>query len=318
MKYNNFNDKTFADICCNTGSFRIAMESAGAKCVFASEADKYARRMYETNFGDVPESNLSKIETGDIPDFDILCCGLPQESYITDGSKIVKGSVFYDILRMVHDKHPEIIIMENVTKINIDGSLEVITEALEKEGYIVHYSALNALNYGVPQNRNRMYIVALRDSVSFKKFNFPEPIELTKCVADILEPEEEVPSELYVRADDMVMKTNVTFKKNKPVQVAYVRKNSQGERIYSIDGAATCLVPKTGGRFSRTGGYLIGDRPRKLSARECARLMGFTDDYIITESNYMATKLFGGAVVVDVIQAIIDNIEYKDFDLEGV
>ena len=312
---NNFNGKTFTDLCCNTGSFRLAMEAVGAECVFASEPDKYARRMYETNFGTVPECNLTEIETDDIPDFDILCCGLPHETFSPDGFEddiryIVKGSVFYDVLRIIHDKLPEIIIFENVAKITIDGSLEIITEALQKEDYIVHYSTLNALDYGVPQNRNRMYIVAFHADIEFNKFSFPEPIELTKCVADILDPEENIPAELYVNADDMVMKNDVKFTKNKPVQMAYVRKNSQGERIYSIDACAISLTSNGGGRFSKTGGYLLGNKPRKLSARECARLMGFPDDYIITESNYMATRLFGNAAVVDVLQAIIDKIEY--------
>lgn len=304
----NLKEKTFADLCCGIGGFRLALEDAGAKCVYAYDADKFARQVYEHNFGDAPERDVTKINIDELPDFDILCAALPCEKNSVDDNASVLGRII-DIIR---SKNPEVVIFENIVNA-VNGEedvLYIVKYCLKAQGYTVYDSCLNAVDYGVPQIRNRMYIVALRKDVSFKEFEFPAPIELTKCVADILEPEADVPADLYKRADDMVMKTDVKVRKNKPLQIAYVRKNSQGERIYSTDGVAITLTGNGGGRFSKTGGYLIGDKPRKLTARECARLMGFPDTFKIDPSYNQATKQFGNSVVVDVLQHIIANIEY--------
>lgn len=316
----NLKEKTFADVCCGIGGFRLALEEAGARCVFASETDKFACQVYKDNFGQTPMGDITKIEVSEIPDIDILCAGFPCQPFSVAGKQegfkdAIRGTMYFYLLNIIEAKQPEIVFLENVTNLekhDNGNTFSIIKESLEQLGYTVHYKNLNASDYGVPQNRNRLYIIAFHNDVNLKAFEFPTPIELTKCVSDILEPEANIPDSLYKPAYDMVMKSDVKMRVNKPNQVAFVGKNRQGERIYSIEGTAITLTADGGGRFSKTGGYIIDGKPRKLSARECARLMGFPDDFVIDTSSNQATKQFGNSVVVDVLQHIIANIEYED------
>ena len=288
--------KTFAEINCGIGGFRLSLESMGAKSSFAVETDKHAADVYEKNFNERPATLLK-----DIPEHDILVVKLPYCS-----SKNTKSNSFNanDIISVIAFKKPEIILLESAANSN-----DVILKILEKLGYIVHCSILNALNYGVPQNRKSVYVVAFRKDIKVNDFKFPEPIALTKHVEDILEPESNIPAKMYVDRPDVVMNSkNFNSYSDRPIQIGHVATNRQGERIYSIKGTAITLTANGGGQFSKTGGYLINEKLRKLTPRECARLMGFPDDFIISKSNNQAYTQFGNSVVVDVIQMILESI----------
>lgn len=313
----NLEGKTFADICCGIGGFRIALESFGAKCVFASEIDKHAKNVYEANFGEKPSGDITKVNPKDIPDHDILCAGFPCQPFSVAGRQegfkdSTRGTIFYDILRIIEAKKPEVIFLENVANLQSHdngNTFSVIKSCIEEAGYDINYSVMNALNYGVPQNRNRIYIVAFRKDLNGKDFKFPEPFELTKHVEDILEPECMIPQKMYVNRPDVVMNSmDINSYSDRPVQIGHIASNRQGERIYSVKGCAITLTANGGGKFSKTGGYLINDKLRKLTPRECARLMGFPDDFIIDESNNQAYTQFGNSVVIDVIQMILKSI----------
>lgn len=313
----NLEGKTFVDICCGIGGFRIALESFGAKCVFASEIDKHAKNVYEANFGEKPSGDITKVNLKDIPDHDILCAGFPCQPFSVAGRQegfkdSTRGTIFYDILRIIEAKKPEVIFLENVANLQSHdngNTFSVIKSCIEGAGYDINYSVMNALNYGVPQNRNRIYIVAFRKDLNLKGFKFPEPFELTKHVEDILEPECMIPEKMYVNRPDVVMNSKDTNSySDRPVQIGHIASNRQGERIYSVKGCAITLTANGGGQFSKTGGYLIDNKLRKLTPRECARLMGFPDDFIIAESNNQAYTQFGNSVVVDVIQMILESI----------
>ena len=288
--------KTFVEINCGIGGFRVALESFGAKCMFAAERDKHAAVVYAKNFNETPDTELKNI-----PEHEILVAKLPYSS-----SKSTKSNYFgvNDIKCVIVSYKPRIVVFESAT-----NSYDDIIEILKDFNYEVNCSTLNALNYGVPQNRKSVYIVAFRKDLNLKGFKFPEPFELTKHVEDILEPECMIPQKMYVNRPDVVMNSkDVNSYCDRPVQIGHIASNRQGERIYSVKGTAITLTANGGGQFSKTGGYLIDNKLRKLTPRECARLMGFPDDFIIAESSNQAYTQFGNSVVVDVIQLIMESI----------
>ena len=188
--------------------------------------------------------------------------------------------------------------------------------ALESLGEI-NCKILNAADYGVPQRRERIYMVCFRDDLDCQNFSFPQSIELNRKLSDILLPNNKVPEELFVNRDDMV----VDFENNRSSQSKFVRlgivnKGGQGERIYSTSGIAITLSAFGGGVFAKTGWYLVDGRVRKLHKRECARLMGFPDSYIIDENRNKAYMHFGNSVVVDVLQYIAIEIS-KSLETAG-
>ena len=288
--------KTFVEINCGIGGFRVALESFGAKCMFAAERDKHAAVVYAKNFNETPDTELKNI-----PEHEILVAKLPYSS-----SKSTKSNYFgvNDIKCVIVSYKPRIVVFESAT-----NSYDDIIEILKDFNYEVNCSTLNALNYGVPQNRKSVYIVAFRKDLNLKGFKFPEPFELTKHIEDILEPECMIPQKMYVNRPDVVMNgKDVNSYSDRPVQIGHIASNRQGERIYSVKGTAITLTANGGGQFSKTGGYLIDNKLRKLTPRECARLMGFPDDFIIAESSNQAYTQFGNSVVVDVIQLIMESI----------
>lgn len=311
-----FEGKTFADVCCGIGGFRLALESMGTRCVFSSEIDKFARAVYKENYGELPSGDITKIDTKVIPDHDILCAGFPCQPFSISGKQegfkdITRGTIFFDILRIIEDKRPEVVFLENVANLvshDNGNTFSVIKNSIEALEYDFHYAVLNAADYGVPQARNRLYMVALRKDIVIKNFVFPSLFELTKHIDDILEPASDITTEMYVNRTYAVMNGKVEEYINRPIQIGYINKNRQGERIYSTKGTAVTLTANGGGKFSKTGGYLIDGKIRKLTPRECARLMGFPDEFKICESNNQAYKQFGNSVVVDVIQYILLSV----------
>lgn len=293
---NNLKGKTFAEINCGIGGFRLALDSFGMRCVFAADTDKHSAEAYENNFNNQPASTLENI-----PEHDILVAKMLYSSSKNENSK---GFTTNYIINVVETKSPEIVILESSISDN-----EVIVKILERLDYRVHCSIMNALNYNVPQNRKSVYIVAIRQDIKVNNYKSPEPITLTKHIEDILEPESDIPAKIYVNRTDVVMNSkDLNSYSDRPIQIGYVAANRQGERIYSIKGTAITLTANGGGQFSKTGGYLINEKLRKLTPRECARLMGFPDDFIISKSNNQAYTQFGNSVVVDVIQMILESI----------
>lgn len=195
--------------------------------------------------------------------------------------------------------------MENVRNfVNHDGgrTLAIVRGTMEELGYDVYYKVLNAADYGVPQTRERVYIVCFRKDLEICEFGFPEPIELRCHVEDML-LEDDFVQELYVERQDLCI-NDVMETSNKPIRIGTVDKGCQGYRIYSTKGTAITLSAYGGGIFAKTGGYLVNGKIRKLHPRECARLMGFPDTYRICERANQAYKQFGNSVVIDVLQRI--------------
>lgn len=317
-KEKSLNNITFIDLFAGLGGFRIALESLGAECVYSNEWDKHAQKVYFNNFGDLPEGDITLVDEKQIPKHDILCAGFPCQAFSISGKQRgfedSRGTLFFDVARIVKEKRPKVVFMENVKNLaKHDGgkTLEVIQATMEELGYEFNQKVLSSVNYGIPQKRERIYMVCFRKDIVNANFNFkyPKSIPLTKHVEDFLIPEEEIPKNLFVTREDTYMenKTDNVYS-NKPIRMGIVNKGGQGERIYSTKGIAITLSAYGGGAFSKTGGYLINGKTRKLHPRECARLMGYPDSYQLSEKDSQSYKQFGNSVVIDVLQYIAIEI----------
>jgi DNA (cytosine-5)-methyltransferase 1 len=308
---------TFIDLFAGLGGFRIALESLGAKCVYSNEWDKHVQKVYEDNFGDMPEGDITKVDENTIPSHDILCAGFPCQAFSISGKQRgfedSRGTLFFDVARIVKTKKPKIVFMENVKNFatHDEGrTLEVVKSTMEELGYTFTQKVLNAVDYGVPQKRERIYMICFRNDLNVSNFEFPKPFELTKHVEDFLLEDEELVKDLFVDRPDTYYNGSKDnkYSNTSSIRLGIVNKGGQGERIYSVKGIAITLSANGGGIFSKTGGYLINGKARKLHPRECARLMGYPDSYKICDSMNQAYKQFGNSVVIDVLQLIAQQI----------
>lgn len=303
---------TFIDLFAGLGGFRLAMESLGAKCVYSNEWDLPAQEVYKNNFGEIPEGDITKVDEKSIPNHDILCAGFPCQAFSISGKQRgfedSRGTLFFDVARIVKEKKPKVVFMENVKNFatHDEGkTLAVVRATMEELGYTFYQKVLNSVNYGIPQKRERIYMVCFRNDLMINDFKYPKALKLTRHVEDFLIDDELLVSDLYVDRKDIFYNGVIDDKySDKPIRLGIVNKGGQGERIYSIKGIAITLSAYGGGVFAKTGGYLINGRPRKLHPRECARLMGYPDTYIMAKSKNQAYKQFGNSVVVDVLQYI--------------
>lgn len=307
---------TFIDLFAGLGGFRIALESLGASCVYSNEWDVPVQKVYKENFGEMPEGDITQVNEKNIPNHDILCAGFPCQAFSISGRqrgfRDSRGTLFFDVARIVREKKPKIVFMENVKNFATHDNgrtLAVVKATMEELGYSFNAKVLNAVDYGVPQKRERIYMVCFRNDLNIVNFEYPEPFELTKHVEDYLLTDEALVKDLYVERPDMYyMNKEDNLYSNKSIRLGTVNKGGQGERIYSVKGIAITLSAYGGGVFAKTGGYYINGGARKLHPRECARIMGYPDTYKIAPSASQAYKQFGNSVVIDVLQLIAEQI----------
>lgn len=307
---------TFIDLFAGLGGFRLALESLGCSCVYSNEWDKDVAKVYKENFGDDPLGDITKVDEKKLPNFEILCAGFPCQAFSISGKKLgfldSRGTLFFDVARITKEKNPKVVFMENVKNFAThDGgkTLAVVKATMEELGYNFFYMVLNAADFGIPQKRERIYMVCFRKDLKVESFNFPKSFPLTKHVEDYLLNDEALVKNLYVeRSDTFMSKKEDNQYANKPIRLGIVNKGGQGERIYSIKGTAVTFSAYGGGIFAKTGGYLINGKLRKLHPRECARIMGYPDTYKISQSSSQAYKQFGNSVVIDVLQLIAIKI----------
>jgi DNA (cytosine-5)-methyltransferase 1 len=313
----------FIDLFAGIGGFHYALKSFGAKGVFASEINKKAAQVYAINHGLVPQGDITQINEKDIPKHDILCGGFPCQAFSIAGKQKgfedTRGTLFFDIARIVAHHQPAVLLLENVKNFvrhDQGNTLKVVLKTLQELNYVVHYQVLNTRHFGLPQNRERVYLVALHQQKvpKGKEFIFPEGNSISS-LADILEPS---PTDAkIIQRDDIKMTkkielapytTGVAEFPNRPIQIGIVNKGGQGERIYHPVGHAITLSAHGGGAGAKTGLYLIDQKIRKLSPRECARLQGFPENFRLHESTAQSYQQFGNSVSINVLQAIIHQI----------
>ncbi|NDD66626.1 DNA (cytosine-5-)-methyltransferase [bacterium] len=311
----------YIDLFAGIGGFHLAMDAHQAHCVFASEWDKSAATVYHANFGMTPLGDITKTAASAIPLHEVLCAGFPCQAFSVSGKQQgfndTRGTLFFDIARIVAYHQPKVVLLENVkhlVKHDHGRTLTVIITTLSELGYDVYYRVLNTSHYGLPQHRERLYMVCFKKQLQVKGFLFPSPIAKPSMLYDCIEPS---PNAKIIMRDDIKIQKDFippvtlfgdTQWPNKPVQIGTVNKGGQGERIYSPYGHACTLSAYGGGAGAKTGLYLIDGVVRKLSPRECARIQGFPDSFVLDQNQNQSYKQFGNSVSVSVIRAIITQI----------
>lgn len=303
----------FIDLFCGMGGFRIAFEQNNCNCVFSSDIDPFVQKTYAANFREVPFGDITKIDEKDIPDHDIICAGFPCQSFSIAGKRLgfedVRGTLFFDVARIIKEKKPKAFILENVKGItNHDNgrTLRTILATLDDLGYNFKYEVLNAKDYNVPQHRERWYCVGFRKdiNVNINEFEFPKPQSLTNSLENIIKT---CPDSNYYISD--ICDNNIKkYIKEKAVDVkndtlAYEVRASRCQ--FKNDGISPCLTAKMG-----TGGNnvpIIVKQRRRLTERECLRIMGYPESYKIDKGTQIY-KQIGNSVVVPIITMLASGI----------
>lgn len=304
----------FIDLFCGLGGFRIAFEKAGGECVFSSDIDKYVKEVYSENFGEIPYGDITQIATEDIPEHDILCAGFPCQPFSTAGRRLgfedTRGTLFFEVARILKEKQPKGFILENVkglTNHDKGKTLQVILKTIEEIGYDYKYKILNAKDYNVPQNRERWYCIGVKkeSGINIEDFSFPNKEELEINLEDIIEV-------INGKSEYTVSETcekNIKFhieKKNINITSHTLAYDIRPSRCHFVLGnISNCLTAKMG-----TGGSnvpVVINQNRKLTERECLRLMGFPDSYKIGKG-YQSYKQIGNSVVVPVISKLAKEL----------
>jgi DNA (cytosine-5)-methyltransferase 1 len=315
-------DYKFIDLFCGIGGFHLALSSFGAKCVLACDIDEEARKVYKENFKIEPKGDIKEITKDikkNVPNHDILCGGFPCQAFSISGHQAgfndkTTGKLFDEIIKIAEIHKPKFILLENVANLEKhDGgkTIETIEAKLKETEYIPCYKILDASDYNIPQCRKRIYIIAFHKDMYKDKFDFPENIKRTSKLKDFLDKDIKEKKKCYIKKKYKIRKDYIKIEKNckKPyIRIGEIGEGRQGERIYSVKGCSTTLSSSSGGLGGRTGLYYINEKLRKLTPRECARLMGFPDSFKIADTHNQAYKQFGNSVVVDVLQYIILKI----------
>ncbi len=308
---------TFIDLFAGIGGFRYALEKFDGKCVFTSEWDKNSQFTYEQNHGDLPQGDITKIHEKDIPPFDILCGGFPCQAFSISGKRLgfddTRGTLFRDIARIAKFHQPKVLFLENVKNLlKHDGgnTIEVIKGTLKEIGYIPFVQMLRSSDFGLPQARERIYIIAFRKDLGITEFEYPKPIKQLKVIKDILEPESEVNPACFINRPDINIygDERAVSDPRRPLQIGKINKGGQGERIYSIYASGITLSAYGGGAASKTGAYLVNGKVRKLTPRECARLHGFPEKFILHPNRNISYKQFGDSISIPVLKEIFGKI----------
>ncbi|MHC8949610.1 DNA cytosine methyltransferase [Sphingobacterium hungaricum] len=311
----------FIDLFAGIGGFRLALQNLGGKCIFTSEWDKQAQKTYRINFGETPFGDITKEEIKQyIPnEFDILCAGFPCQAFSIAGKRggfeDTRGTLFFDVAEIIKRKQPKAFFLENVKGLrNHDKgkTLETILNVLRNDlGYFVpEPQIVNAKDFGVPQNRERIYIVGFHKDLDINYFSYPEPINKNITFADVKE-ENIVETKYYLSTQYLQTLVNHKLRhENKGNGFGYeIIKDNQTanavvcggmgrERNLVLDLRITDFTPTT-----KIKGEVNREGIRKMTPREWARLQGFPDNYKIPVADASAYKQFGNSVAVPAIQA---------------
>lgn len=296
---------TFIDLFAGIGGIRIPFGELNGKCVFSSEWDKAAQTTYTSNFGEIPFGDITKIKADFIPHHDILLAGFPCQAFSIMGKMKgfddTRGTMFFEVARILDYHHPKAILLENVKQIvSHDGgnTFKVILETLDKLGYHVKWKVLNALDFGLPQKRERVIIVGFMDKNAAEKFNF-EFDTVPYNLNSILEPEENIEASL-IASDDIQAKRQRRVEGKDVFYPSIWHENKSG----NISVLPYACALRTGASYN----YLLVNGYRRPSSRELLRLQGFPDNYNIVVSHTEIRKQTGNSVAVPMIRAVANKI----------
>ncbi|WP_257674891.1 DNA (cytosine-5-)-methyltransferase [Clostridium felsineum] len=305
-------DFKFIDLFAGIGGIRIPFQELGGKCVFTSEWDKFAQKTYRLNYGEEPNGDITQIEANEIEDFDVLLAGFPCQPFsqagLGKGFEDTRGTLFFEIERIISEKRPKAFLLENVKQLkghDKGRTLQVILQHLHKLDYFVDYEVLRAADYGVPQNRERIYIVGFDTrQISIDenyRFPYPKPTYQKTRLGDILENDVD---EKYT-ISDRLWEGHLRRKREHQE-----KGNGFGFSLYNAESPYTNTISA---RYYKDGSEILidqgeGHNPRKLTPRECARLQGFPENFIIPVSDTQAYKQFGNSVAVPVVRAVAKQL----------
>jgi DNA (cytosine-5)-methyltransferase 1 len=325
MSYN------FIDLFAGIGGFRAGFENNDCNCVFSSEIDDHAGEIYKVNYGEKVFKDITKIDEKEIPNHDVLLAGFPCQPFSIAGEKKgfndTRGTLFFDIERILKEKKPKAIVLENVKHFKSHdkgNTLKVVLNALNELGYTTNWSVLNAKDFGVPQNRERTIIVGSLSGVKFDftKLDRQQPV----CVKDILEDDKGQIE--YLEKSDYTIIQNpkkqssgliFTGYRNKKIRTKGTRPNTmhlsrvhrQPNRIYSSSGTHPTLSSQ-----ESAGRYFVyhNNRVRKLTLKECYRLMGFKDDFKLLGSKSKLYNRIGNSIVIPMVEEIARQVKSQILD----
>lgn len=324
------NDKkaefNFIDLFAGIGGMRIAYERAGGNCVYSNEWNKYSQQTYYANFGEQPEGDITQVDAKYIPDHDILVAGFPCQPFSIAGvSKKVsmgrktgfedktQGTLFFDVCRILKEKRPKAFMLENVKNLKSHDkgrTFKTILESLDELNYKVFYAVLDGQNY-VPQHRERIIIVGFDmnrygENIDFE-FNMT-PVEPRPVMKDILDKKVD---DKYMLSDKLWTYLQNYAAKHKAAG------NGFGYGIAPLDGVSRTISA----RYHKDGSEILiaqrGKNPRRLTPRECARLQGFPEKFVIPVSDTQAYRQFGNSVVVPLIENVAKLIVSKMNDMDA-
>lgn len=317
----------FIDLFAGIGGFRLGLESIGGKCVFSSEIDPHACEVYKVNFGDDPYCDITKLDVTTLPDFDVLCAGFPCQAFSICGRQKgfyddIRGTLFFDICRILEYKKPKAFILENVANLEKHDkgkTLSIMLESLTALGYGVNYKVLNAKNFGVPQNRERIIIVGSKVG---HRFDF-DRVKLD-CIDSMMPFLDEVGNFEYLEEGNYTIienykkqpKSGLIFigYRNKKIRTVGVRPNTehlsrvhkQPNRIYSAEGIHPTIASQ-----EQSGRYWIyvNGRVRKITLNECFKFMSFPTNFKMVGLPSKVYERIGNSICVNMIKAIASEVK---------
>lgn len=332
---------TFIDLFAGIGGIRIPFQNLGGECVFTSEWDKFSQQTYDANFGEVPDGDITQIAASYIPEHDILLAGFPCQAFSQAGLKQgfmdTRGTMFFEIQRILSHHRPKAFLLENVKQLrghdkgktikmitgilrgenehNIPDDVPMSKEARNSLGdslnYWVDFRVLRAADFGVPQNRERVYIVGFNKdnyppNTDFNTlFKWPEPTRIKTRLGDILFPNTDV-DEKYTISDKLWAGHQRRKREHK------AKGNGFGYSLFNTESEYANTISA---RYYKDGSEILidqsdlGKNPRKLTPRECARLQGFPEKFIVDcVSSCQAYKQFGNSVSIPVIEAVAKSM----------
>lgn len=302
---------TFADLFAGIGGIRIPFQELGGECVFSSEWDPHAQRTYFMNFGDVPVGDIRNVDSKDIPDFDVLLAGFPCQPFSIAGvskkrsmgrptgfEDKTQGTLFFEVARIIRDKRPRAFLLENVKNLishDKGNTFKTIVMTLERElGYKIRYRVLDASQWSC-QHRERIYIVGFREDTDFTFEDLDVPEIRTRTLSDILQSD----------VDDRYTLSNRLWETlQRHAEKHRERGNGFGYGLTPLDSTTRTLSA----RYHKDGSEILvpqdGRNPRRLTPRECARLQGFPDSFIIPVTDTQAYREFGNSVSIPVVRSV--------------
>jgi len=302
MKKKSWDRFKFIDLFAGIGGIRIPFDELGGKCVFSSEWEKKAQETYTANFGETPHGDITEIEPCDIPRHDILLAGFPCQSFSIIGKMKgfdeSRGTLFFNIETILREKMPSAFLLENVKQLRTHDNgrtFEIIERHLKQLGYHIHVAVLNALDYGLPQKRERTFIVGFLDDL---EFSFPSPDAKRGDLKDILESDADVDPKLF--ASDHIRRKRQDRLKCDPFYPSIWHENKSGN--------VSVLPYSCALRHGASYNYLLVNGVRRPSSRELLRLQGYPDRFKIVVSHSEVRKQAGNSVPVPVVRAVAQEM----------